>query len=205
MSQQESITPLEIPVAVTIPQPGSASRIKGVITMFVMVVSSVLIIFITTRYRNDIQQLGNAGYIGLFLVSIIGNATIVIPAPVFVVACAAGMVYGPIYVGLISGFGAALGELTGYYAGRGGAAVIPTGKLYNRLEEFMRRRGMLAIFLLAAIPNPIFDIGGIIAGALHMKVWQFIIAAALGKALRLGVMAYICLGGIPFLQQWINF
>ena len=208
MSEQEGITPPGTPTAVTATQdapPKRSSRIKGIITILVMLAFSIAIIIVTTHYRDELQQLGNAGYLGLFLVSIVGNATIVIPAPVFVVACAAGMVYGPIQVGLIAGFGAALGELTGYYAGRGGAAVIPTGKLYNQLKQFMRQRGMLAIFLLAAIPNPIFDIGGVIAGALRMKVWQFVFAASLGKALRLGITAYICLGGIPFLQQWLHF
>jgi membrane protein YqaA with SNARE-associated domain len=60
---------------------------------------------------------------------------------------------------------------------------------------------MLTIFLLAAIPNPIFDVGGIIAGALQMKGWKFLVAAALGKSIRLGMTAWACQGGLPLLQQ----
>jgi membrane protein YqaA with SNARE-associated domain len=131
----------------------------------------------------------------------IGNATLIIPAPVFVVACAAGMVYGPLQVGVIAAAGAAIGELTGYIAGYGGEAIIPEGKLYHRLQAFMQRRGMLAIFLLGAIPNPIFDVGGLIAGAMKMPVWKFLLAAWLGKTIRLGFTAWACLAGIPWLQQ----
>ena len=117
------------------------------------------------------------------------------------VACAAGVVYGPIGVGLVAGLGSALGELTGYMAGAGGKALIPQGQLYERLHHFMQRHGMAAIFLLAAIPNPIFDVGGIIAGALQMKGWKFLLAAALGKSIRLGVTAWACQSGLPLLEQ----
>jgi membrane protein YqaA with SNARE-associated domain len=177
------------------------ARIKGLITVALALAVSGFIIYITYRYRGEIQNLGNAGYIGLFVVSILGNATIIIPAPAFVVACAAGIVYGPVSVGIISGLGASLGELTGYYVGYGGAAVIPEGRLYRRLEAFMRQHGMLAIFLLAAIPNPIFDVGGMIAGILKMPVLKFVAAAWLGKAIRLGLMAFACMGGLPLLRQ----
>ncbi|MCL5997974.1 MAG: VTT domain-containing protein [Chloroflexi bacterium] len=204
MSQEIQTAQPTIPAPTSREPAPSASRLKGVVTLLLAVAVSVTIIVITTHYRNDLQKLGNAGYIGLFLVSIIGNATIIIPAPAFVVACAAGIVYGPVLVGLIAGLGASLGELTGYYAGYGGAAVLPEGKLYRRLEDFMRRHGMLAIFILAAIPNPLFDVGGMIAGILKMPVIRFVVAAWLGKALRLGVTAYACMGGLPFLQQLMN-
>ncbi len=182
----------------------SRARLKGLLTLFLAVTVSLLIVYLTTRFHAELRSVGHAGYLGLFLISVIGNATIVIPAPVFVMACAAGMVYGPAAVGLISGLGAALGELTGYYAGYGGSAVIPAGRLYARMEQFMRRHGMLAIFLLAAVPNPVFDVGGITAGVLKMPVLKFLIAAWLGKVLRLGATAYVCLGGLPFLQQLVG-
>jgi membrane protein DedA with SNARE-associated domain len=65
----------------------------------------------------------------------------------------------------------------------------------------MQRHGMLTIFLLAAIPNPIFDVGGIVAGIIHMPVWRFIASAWAGKAVRLGMLAFICLSGAPWLRQ----
>lgn len=180
------------------------ARLKGLFTLFLALAFSLLIVFLTTRFHAELRGMGRAGYLGLFAISVLGNATIIIPAPVFVVACAAGMIYGPIVVGVISGLGAALGELTGYYAGLGGSSVVPEGKWYERLELFMRRHGMLAIFMLAAIPNPLFDVGGMIAGVLQMPVLKFVVAAWLGKALRLGLTAYICLGGLPFLQHLIG-
>jgi membrane protein YqaA with SNARE-associated domain len=177
------------------------SRPVQILLLILAVGISLTIVWFTYYYQHELRHLGNYGYLGLFVISIIGNATLIIPAPVFVMACAAGMIYGPIGVGVVAGIGSAIGELTGYMAGAGGKALIPKGRLYERLHHFMQRHGMLAIFLLAAIPNPIFDVGGIIAGVLQMKGWKFLLATALGKSIRLGVTAWACQSGLPLLQQ----
>jgi uncharacterized membrane protein YdjX (TVP38/TMEM64 family) len=57
---------------------------------------------------------------------------------------------------------------------------------------------VLVIFLLALVPNPAFDVGGMIAGALKMPVWQFVLAAWAGKGLRLVIFA---LGGEFFFTE----
>jgi membrane protein YqaA with SNARE-associated domain len=201
MSQELPLTPPEATPPADSTPAKAPSRVKGILTFLLAVGISLTIVFLTTRFHHELRGVGNAGYLGLFVISVIGNATIIIPAPVFVMACVAGTIYGPVGVGLVAGLGAALGELTGYYAGYGGAAVIPEGRLYLRLEAFMRRHGILTIFLLAAIPNPIFDMGGMLAGILKMPVLKFVAAAWLGKAIRLGVTAWVCMGGLPFLQQ----
>ena len=177
------------------------SRPIQILLLILAIGISLAIMWFTNQYQQELRNLGNAGYVGLFLISLIGNATLIIPAPVFVVACAAGLVYGPIGVGIVAGVGSAIGELTGYMAGAGGKALIPNGRVYEQLQHFMQRHGMLTIFLLAAIPNPIFDVGGIIAGVLQMKAWKFLVAAALGKAIRLGMTAWACQSGLPLLEQ----
>ena len=45
------------------------------------------------------------------------------------------------------------------------------------------------IFLLGIIPNFFFDIGGMVAGATRMPLWRFILAAWLGKSIRLTIVA----------------
>lgn len=177
------------------------SRARQLLLLFLAMGVSLMIIWFTSTYQEEIRRFGHAGLIGLFIISIIGNATLIIPAPVFVMACAAGLAFGPLSVGLVAGTGAALGEITGYLAGYGGEAMLPEGRIYQRLHAFMLRHGVLAIFLLAAIPNPIFDVGGIIAGLLKMPLWKFLVAAMIGKTARLGVTAWACQAGIPWLEQ----
>ena len=144
------------------------------------------------RDRVSPEQLKDYGYPGLFLISLIGNATVILPVPSFAVAFAMGGVLNPVAVGIVSGLGATLGEMTGYLAGVGSRGVIEKQALYVRLEKWMRKGGPLVIFLLAAIPNPAFDVGGLIAGALRMPAWQFFLAGWAGKSLRLTLVA---LGG----------
>ena len=56
----------------------------------------------------------------------------------------------------------------------------------------MRRRGWLVLFLVSLVPNPIFDIVGIAAGALHYPVWRFLGLVWAGKILKFGGIAYAC-------------
>jgi membrane protein YqaA with SNARE-associated domain len=139
---------------------------------------------------NEIERLGVYGYPAVFLVSLVTNAAFLLPAPGIALVFAAGGVLDPVAVGIIAGLGAALGELTGYLVGLSGQTVFEDRPLYWRIEKWMRKSGTLAIFILAAIPNPIFDVGGLIAGVLRMPVWRFILGAWLGKSLRFVMLAY---------------
>ncbi len=68
------------------------------------------------------QYAGGYSYAGSFLVSILGGITI-IPVPSVLVIFTLGGVLNPVYVGLISGLGEALGGITVYLTGAGGGAV----------------------------------------------------------------------------------
>ena len=62
---------------------------------------------------DEIGRLGAYGYPAVFLVSLIGNAAFLLPAPGIALVVAAGGVLDPVAVGVVAGLGAALGELTG--------------------------------------------------------------------------------------------
>ncbi len=183
------------PLSETEPEPRprrDLMRQVGAVLAAVGITVGVLLL----RDRISPEQLREFGYPGLFLISLIGNATVILPVPSFAVAFAMGGMLNPLAVGIVSGLGATIGEMTGYLAGVGGRAVIERQPLYLRLEGWMRKGGPLVIFLLAAIPNPLFDMGGMIAGALRMPAWQFFLAGWAGKSLRFTLLA---LGGHFFL------
>ena len=141
--------------------------------------------------RDRLTDLSLYGYPGIFLINLVGNATIILPAPAFAAVFAAGGALNPIFLGVFAGLGSALGEMTGYLAGIGGRSVIENRKLYDRLEAWMRKVGMFAIFLMAVIPNPVFDVGGMVAGALRMPVPRFLLACWAGKTVRMILIALI--------------
>ncbi len=86
------------------------------------------------------------GYLGVFFASFIGSATVILPAPVFLAIFTAGSVLNPWLVGIIGGFGAALGELTGYAVGLGGKKIIEKKSLKSVHKHFGRIRNLWSRF-----------------------------------------------------------
>ncbi len=154
--------------------------------------------------RDRLVQFSAYGYTGVFLVSLLGNATIVLPAPSLALVFAMGGVLNPLLVGLVAGAGEALGELTGYLAGYGGGVVIENRALYARLEGWMRRYGLIIIVVLSAVPNPFFDLAGIVAGALRFPLWQFLLACWLGKTIKTVLVAQAGAHSISFIERFLT-
>ncbi len=186
---------------VALPNP---HRGRAAVMLVLAIVISVAVILLSARFRDALIAFGQLGLLGLFVLSVVGNATVLIPAPAFVVACAAAPIYGVLATGLVAGVGSAVGEMTGYMAGYGGTAVLPQGKLYQRMHDLMERFGPFMIFAMALFPNPIFDVGGLVAGVLKMHPLAFFLATAAGKAMRLTLVALACNGGLPLLMQFID-
>lgn len=207
----KSTAPAELPTHAqaaieeeVLPPPTRKSRLRALLMLGLALIISAVVLYFSTYFRDALIAFGQLGLVGLFFLSIVGNATVFIPAPAFVVACAAGPIYGALATGLVAGVGSAIGEMTGYMAGYGGTAVLPQGRVYQHLHALMKRFGPLVIFVMAALPNPAFDVGGVIAGALKMRPLVFLAATAAGKIVRLTLVAYACAGGLPWLAHIIQ-
>jgi len=144
-------------------------------------------------------SLGNWGYLGIFLVMLLNNATVIFPAPGLLAVFAAGGAYNFVAVGLVGGLGAALGELTGYLFGYGSLAFVKEEKnrLYLRIEKWMARNGFFTILVLAAIPNPFFDLAGITAGALKYPWQRFLFACIIGQVIKATALAWLGYSLLP--------
>ena len=128
-------------------------------------------------------------YWGVFLISIIGNATLIFPGAVLVILSNLGILlysstglYGPIMIGLVGGVGAAIGEITGYVAGYSGREIVERRRMYGRVEGLLRKWGAPAIFLFALMPF-VFDLIGIAAGILRFPFWKFLLLCGLGRTI----------------------
>jgi len=155
-----------------------------------VLVAVVILTVILVINRDEIQNLQAYGYPGIFLFSILGNATILIPVPGVVFTSAMGAIFNPFFVAIAAGAGAALGELSGYLAGFSGQAVVENTARYDKVVAWMRKYGDVTILVLAFIPNPLFDLAGMIAGILRMSVWKFLIYCVIGKILKMMMFAY---------------
>lgn len=170
----------------SIPPPPPTSIQRGPVPWgrVLAVVFAIAVTIAVAMLANQIEQFQSLGYLGAFLIMLVGNATVVLPVPGLVFVIAMGATLNPWLLGLAAGPGAALGEFTGYLAGHGGVTPLEDTAMYQRFDRLMDRYGPLVIFVLSIIPNPFFDIAGLLAGASHMPWWQFLIAAVLGKTIQ---------------------
>ena len=164
--------------------------------LFVIALSAVIFI-----YRDKIEDLALYGYIGVFIISMLTSSSIVVPVPGWILIATMGAILNPILVGIISGIGGTLGEITGYLFGYGGRLAIEHVGIYSRMVGWMRRWGSLTIFVLALIPNPLFDIAGAIAGLLRFPLWKFFLVGAAGRIPKHILFAYIGVWGTHLLPQ----
>jgi membrane protein YqaA with SNARE-associated domain len=141
----------------------------------------------------DASRFGAYGYGVLFLLTLLSSATVVLPSPALAAALQASKTLDPVLVGLVGGLAAGLGESTGYVAGRSGTelAHLRERPLGRRIERYVRRWGLLTVFVLAAIPSPLIDLAGIAAGALGLGFWRFEIACIAGKTVRFLAVAFL--------------
>ncbi len=159
-------------------------KIVSLLTILLVIVISVSLFFYG-RDPERVVELKNYGYLGAFLISLITSATVVLPVPGIVVLFALGASLNPVLVGLVGATGGIIGEMTGFMVGYSGRNVVRNrSQTYMRVEKWMRRWGSWAVFGFAAAPLPIFDVAGIVAGALHYPLWKFLLIGWVGKSIK---------------------
>jgi uncharacterized membrane protein YdjX (TVP38/TMEM64 family) len=159
-------------------------------------------IYVVLLPEEQAEKLESYGYLGTFLISILANATVIVPAPGLVIVFSMGAKFNPLLIALAAGAGATIGELSGYLAGFSGQAIIEDQKRYGQMVAWMEKNGPLTLLILAFIPNPLFDLAGMIAGALRMPVFKFLFWALIGKVLKMVVFSYA--GAGAFSSDWLN-
>lgn len=159
------------------------------IRVIVLLALAILTIVLVTN-RDRIQTLQAYGYPGIFLLSILSNATILVPVPGVVFTSAMGAIFNPLFVSIAAGTGAAIGELSGYLAGFSGQAIVEKSARYEKVAQWMTKYGDITILVLAFIPNPLFDLAGLLAGILKMPLWKFLVFCMIGKILKMMLFAY---------------
>lgn len=168
----------------------SPERRLALARLVVLLLVIALSVFIFS-IRDRADQLALYGYPGIFLLSFLAYATVLLPAPGVAVVFTMGAVFHPLGVALAAGAGAALGELSGYLAGFSGQIVAEKAQIYERLLQWMDKHGSLTVLILSALPNPFFDLAGVAAGALKMPVLQFLLWCWIGEIIKMTVFAYI--------------
>lgn len=161
------------------------TNLLRILALFVVVGITLYIYSI----RERVEEFAAFGYPGIFLIALLANATILLPAPGIAVIYAMGAIFNPLAVGLAAGSGGTIGEISGYLAGFSGQAVVERMDIYNRIRPWVEKYGGWAILVLSAIPNPFFDVAGIAAGIARMPLHTFLIFTFIGQLIKMTLFA----------------
>ena len=159
---------------------------------------------IALLFKDSLQELGTLGYLGVFLVNVVGSGTFILPLPGIAIVVVGAVAWNPILVALAGATGATVGELAGYLAGAGSRSrFVERNRWYPRIKEWVEQHGSVTIFLFAMIPNPLFDIVGFASGSLGYPVRRFIAACWFGKTVKYLAVVLACLWGSTTFAKFV--
>lgn len=166
-------------------RPAAATTILRIVALLAVIGITIYIFSI----RDRVEEFAQFGYPGIFLIALLANATVLLPAPGVAVIYAMGAIFNPFGVALAAGTGGALGELSGYLAGFSGQGMVERMDVYERIKPWVDKYGGWAILVLSAIPNPFFDAAGIAAGIARMPLHTFLLFTWIGQLIKMLIFA----------------
>lgn len=187
----------------------------GVLGIVLTVGLAVAVVY----FWKFVQGLGGYGYLGAFIISLLGGATIVVPVPMLAVLFALGGVmkpsfgplFGPLFVGIAAGLGESVGALTIYMTGYGGGTALANlnhrriRAVYSRLTSWIERRGSLTLFVLSAtLFNPFFYPASLAAGALRFGIRKYFLICWAGKTVKGLTVAFAGYWGLRGLLRMLG-
>ncbi|MFN8566869.1 MAG: VTT domain-containing protein [Kouleothrix sp.] len=139
-----------------------------------------------------VRRLGAFSYLGVFLITLLANATTIVPTPYIpIVACMAAQSDNLPLLIVAGALGSALGESVAFFIGRSGRAMFEETRFYLWDHRQLQHpwRAFAVLFVLSAPPNPTFDVAGLAAGALDVPYWLFFTAVFLSRMIRIAIIA----------------
>jgi len=183
----------------TPPRSSTRRRLLQVAVLLFFIGSTALVL--CNREAFSIARFRALGYTGVFLMAWIGSSVVILPIPHLAFTVMMGSVLNPWWLGLLAGFGDALGELTGYLAGYAVEQEVAHLVLYQRLKVWMTRHGDLTIFGSSLLPIPFFDLPAIAGGVVGYPLWRFFLATWAGKTIKCLAGAWAGYWGIVWVAR----
>jgi uncharacterized membrane protein YdjX (TVP38/TMEM64 family) len=181
----------------------ASSLFTNVLRVLAFIAVIAITIYIIS-IRDRVAEFEKYGYYGVFFIALLANATVFIPAPGVAIIYAMGAVFNPLYVGIAAGTGGAIGELSGFLAGFSGQGIIENTHIYERIKPWVDKYGGWAILVLAAIPNPFFDVAGFAAGIAKMKMRTFLFSVWIGQLIKMTLFAFAGKYSLEWIAHFIK-
>lgn len=177
------------------------------LVIFVAVLAVVLLVFLAlvgqAELAGFVEALKSYGYFGAFVLGFLSSFTIFIPSPAFIAVLGMAAFLDPLLLGVATGIGSGIGELTAYAVGLGAEEAIHKrkGHLHREVQRikalFKSYHPDLIIFAFAAIPLLPVDAVGIFCGAIRYNWKRFLAVTMVGKIIKFVALALV---GVAALQ-----
>lgn len=183
--------------------------IIGGLGLAVTIVACVLLI----RYWEYMPDFGDYGYLGAFALTLFTGIGLPLPFLYVVLIFALGAVLDPALLGLVSGLGAAIGQLLLYVIGYLGRPLLASkdapgdsirSKVRFRIPVWVRRKTSLFNFLANAILNPFGVPITLALSASGFRTWKFFLTSFAGNTVKCLVIAYCGYFGLGSLLSWLG-
>jgi len=196
---------------------------KDVIISVISLLATISLCVVVIYYKNyllDAKYVSAYGLLGMLVFAFLGGSVLsllAIPVPYWLLVFTLPSILpdhlrigAPILVGLVSGFGASLGQLLTFMIGQGGKefsqkiAYRINKDLYDRAIAWAQRHGSLAVFVMSAIINPFHLPVTFAMASLHFPGWKFFIYSLLGNIVKSSVIAFCGYFGLTSLFHFFG-
>lgn len=137
----------------------------------------------------DFARLGDLAYGGVFVLTFVANASVVVPVPYVPIVIRVAEVAGSVpLVIAAAAAGSMLGESVSFVVGRAGKRIVKDSRVTRMLMRVAHRPVLASavLFVVSAPPNPFFDVVGLAAGAFGLPYGMFAGAVFAGRCVRFG-------------------
>lgn len=184
----------------------------GILAVGLTISLAVLVVV----YWQSFQDMAGYSYLGLFFISIIGGATVIIPVPSLALQFTMGAVLHPAIIGAVAGLGTGIGGTLIYLFGRSGRRLFSNTEFFSqssdnfivrwttRIIGWAQNRGSLAVFLMSAALNPVFFPMALAIGASRFKMWRFFTMCWAGNTVKGMIIAYLGYFGLGSLLRLLG-
>jgi len=193
--------------------------IVGVLSLLLTISICVVAIYYKD-YLLDTRYLATYGLTGMLIVAFLGGSIlslIAIPIPywllVFTLPSILAPQFGigaPILVGLVSGFGATLGQLLTFILGYGSRDLSQklaykfNSGWYDKAMNWAQRHGSLAVFVMTALANPLHLPLSIAMASLRFSIWKYFLYSFLGNVFKSSLIAFFGYFGLNSLFKLLG-
>ena len=164
----------------------SRRRDVGAAILYDFLSMLILVAFSITGFamKEFVKEHAPVTYLGVFLVCSIANSTVLLPAPSILVVLQYSIILNPVVVAIYGALGASLGEIVGFMTGAHGRHFV-SGKLIRKIEAHFPSHPYIFLLVFSALPLPLFDVVGMMAGAVRLNKLKFYLICLAGNLFKM--------------------